>query len=161
MFKQYVLFIALLVSSALAGAHSFDAGSLHIDHPWSRELPPNAPTAPAYFVVHNNGQQPDKLMSVRTPVAGRAELHEHVHQGDMMKMQKVDSVVIPAGDQAVFAPSGYHVMLFDLKQPLRDGDRFPLTLHFEHAGDLPVEVTVQRDAPASSDGMNHGDHHKH
>ncbi|GGJ97635.1 copper chaperone PCu(A)C [Pseudomonas matsuisoli] len=160
MFKKYALLAALLATTALAHAHAFDAGDLHIDHPWSRELPPNAPTAPAYFVVHNKGSEPDRLLAVETAIAGRAELHEHVHAGDMMKMQKVDSVVIPAGGEITFAPSGYHVMLFDLKQPLRSGDRFPLTLHFERAGDVPVDVAVQRDAP-SADGRGNGAHAEH
>ena len=161
MFKKYVLLAALLATSSFAHAHAFDAGNLHIDHPWSRELPPNAPTAPAYFTVHNKGAEADRLLAVDTPAAGRAELHEHSQHGDMMKMQKVDSVTIPAGEQTAFAPSGYHVMMFDLKQPLRDGDRFPLTLHFEHGGDVQVEVVVQRDAPASGGDAGHGAHHGH
>lgn len=147
MLKKALLLAAFAAGPAVALAHSYDAGSLHIDHPWSRELPPNAPTAPAYFVVHNGGHEADRLLSVETPAAARAELHEHVHSGDMMKMQRVDTVAIPADGEVAFAPSGYHVMLFDLKQPLRAGDRFPLTLHFEQAGDVSVDVVVQRDAP--------------
>ncbi|WP_462379672.1 copper chaperone PCu(A)C [Pseudomonas sp. Marseille-QA0892] len=160
MLKKVLLLVALAAGPSIAFAHSYDAGSLHIGHPWSRELPPNGPTAPAYFVVHNNGREADRLVSVDTPVAARAELHEHVHSGDMMKMQKVETVTIPASGEVPFAPSGYHVMLFDLKQPLRAGDRFPMTLHFEHAGDVSVEVLVQRDAPKSQGGHAEG-HHMH
>ena len=134
---------------SFANAHEYAVGELHIAHPWSMELPPNAPTVAAYFVVHNNGKNPDRLLSVDTPVAGKAELHEHQHQNGLMKMQQVQSVDIPAGGEVAFAPMGYHVMLLGLKDKstLVDGQRFPLTLHFEKAGDVTVEVAVQKHAP--------------
>ncbi|TBU78607.1 hypothetical protein DNK06_03995 [Pseudomonas daroniae] len=153
--KKIALTTALLAASLLATAHEYDAGELHIDHPWSREMPPVAPTAAAYFVVHNKGDQDDRLLAIETPVAGKAEIHEHAHVGGMMKMQQVPNVVIPAGGEVKFAPMGYHVMLFDLKQQARDGDRFPLTLTFEKAGQVQVEVAVQKDEPAAAE------HHQH
>ncbi|MCY1267821.1 Copper chaperone PCu(A)C [compost metagenome] len=154
-----LLLAALLTPAWYVAAHEYDAGDLHIEHPWSREMPPTAPTAAAYFVVHNKGQAADRLLGVDTPAAGKAELHEHVHVGELMKMQPVqDGVAIPAGGAATFAPGGYHVMLFDLKQQYRDGQRFPLTLHFEKAGDVQVEVAVQKQAPATD---AHADHSAH
>ncbi|MCY1557377.1 Copper chaperone PCu(A)C [compost metagenome] len=110
-------------------------------------MPPVAPTAAAYFVVHNQGQEADRLLSVQTPVAGKAELHEHVHSDGVMKMQRVQDVAIPAGGEVEFAPMGYHVMLFNLQQQAKDGERFPLTLTFEKAGKVEVEVAVHKDAP--------------
>jgi copper(I)-binding protein len=70
-------------------------------------------------------------------------------QGDLMKMQHVPSVDIPAGGDVTFAPMAYHVMLLNLKDRslLSDGKRFPVTLHFEKAGDVTVEVAVQKQAP--------------
>ncbi|KIP98525.1 MULTISPECIES: copper chaperone PCu(A)C [Pseudomonas] len=156
--KKIVLAAALLGTSLLANAHQYDAGELHIDHPWSREMPPVAPTAAAYFVVHNKGAQDDRLLSVETPVAGKAEIHEHAHVGGMMKMQQVQSVVIPAGGEVKFAPMGYHVMLFNLKQQAKSGERFPLTLTFEKAGQVQVEVAVQKDEPAAEGGHDHKGH---
>lgn len=153
--KKIALAAALLATSLLATAHEYEAGELHIDHPWSREMPPVAPTAAAYFVVHNKGDQDDRLLAIETPVAGKAEIHEHAHVGGMMKMQQVPNVVIPAGGEVKFAPMGYHVMLFDLKQQAKDGDRFPLTLTFEKAGQVQVEVAVQKDEPAAAE------HHQH
>lgn len=153
--KKIALTAALLAASLLATAHEYEAGELHIDHPWSREMPPVAPTAAAYFVVHNKGDQDDRLLAVETPVAGKAEIHEHAHVGGLMKMQQVLNVVIPAGGEVKFAPMGYHVMLFNLKQQARDGDRFPLTLTFEKAGQVQVEVAVQKDEPAAAE------HHQH
>ncbi|WP_068828537.1 copper chaperone PCu(A)C [Pseudomonas sp. BMS12] len=146
---KFLLIAGLLASPLLAQAHEYDAGKIHIDHPWSREMPPSAPNAAAYFVLHNKGNSADRLTSASTPVAEKAELHQHIHQDGLMKMQQVQTVDVPAGGEVQFAPMGYHVMLFGLKQQLKDGERFPLTLHFDKAGDVQVEVAVQKDAPAA------------
>ena len=146
--KKALLLATLLGTSLLAGAHEYSAGELHIEHPWSREMPPVAPTAAAYFVVHNKGVQADRLLAVQTPVAGKAEMHEHVHADGVMKMQQVQSVEVPAGGEVRFEPMGYHVMLFNLGQQAREGERFPLTLTFEKAGEVELEVAVHKDAPA-------------
>ncbi|WP_137820356.1 copper chaperone PCu(A)C [Pseudomonas sp. 2FG] len=143
-----LLLSALLTCAWGAPAHEYQAGDLRIEHPWSREMPANAPTAAAYFVVHNQGTSAERLLGADTPAAGKAELHEHLHQNGLMKMQHVPSVTIPAGGETTFAPMGYHLMLFNLKRQLRDGERFPLTLHFERTGDVTVEVAVQKEAPA-------------
>ena len=156
--KKLALTAALLATSLLANAHQYEVGQLHIDHPWSREMPPVAPTAAAYFVVHNKGDADDRLLTVETPVASKAEIHEHAHVGGMMKMQQVQNVVIPAGGEVKFAPMGYHVMLFNLKQQAQAGDRFPLTLTFEKAGPVTVEVAVQKDEPAAEGGHEHKGH---
>ena len=146
--KKTLLIAALLSPSLFANAHEYTVGELHIAHPWSREMPPVAPTAAAYFVVHNKGAEADRLLSVSTPHAGKAELHEHIHADGVMKMQQVENVTIPAGGEVKFEPMGYHVMMFNLKQQAKDGERFPLTLTFENAGKVDVEVAVQKDTTA-------------
>ncbi|PWB32955.1 copper resistance protein CopZ [Pseudomonas sp. SDI] len=149
MFKNALLLAALCLPATFANAHEFTQGELHIAHPWSQELPPNAPNVAAYFVVHNNGTADDRLLGVDSPITDRAELHEHVHKDGLMKMQQVPSVVVPAGKDLVFAPGAYHVMLMQPKDRslLSDGKHFPLTLHFEKAGDVTVDVAVQKQAP--------------
>jgi copper(I)-binding protein len=156
--KKTLLIAALLSPSLFANAHDYSVGNLHIEHPWSRAMPPVAPTAAAYFVVHNKGSDADRLLSASTPVAGKAELHEHIHADGLMKMQQVQGVEIPAGGEVKFEPMGYHVMLFNLKQQAKDGERFPLTLTFEKAGAVEVEIAVQADAPESAD---HAEKHHH
>jgi len=156
--KKTLLIAALLSPSLFANAHDYSVGNLHIEHPWSRAMPPVAPTAAAYFVVHNKGSDADRLLSASTPVAGKAELHEHIHAAGLMKMQQVQNVAIPAGGEVKFEPMGYHVMLFNLKQQAKDGERFPLTLTFEKAGAVEVEIAVQADAPVSAD---HAEKHHH
>lgn len=147
--RKILLATALLAGSLQIAAHDQAAGHLDIRQPWSREMPPVAPTAAAYFVVHNKGAA-DRLIEVRTPVANKAEFHEHVQVDDgVMKMQRVQAVEIPAGGEVRFEPMGYHVMLFGLKQQARDGERFPLTLTFEKAGVIELDVAVQKEPPAA------------
>jgi copper(I)-binding protein len=139
--------VLLALFSPPAFAHDYSVGELHIDHPWSRALPPTAPNGAAYFVVHNKGTEGDRLLGASTPLAATVELHTHVHLGDVMKMQKVDSVGVPANGEARFEPGSNHVMLFGLKQPLVSGERFPLTLEFEKAGKVEVEVAIEAEPP--------------
>jgi copper(I)-binding protein len=149
MLNKLIVLAALLLPACFANAHEYKVGELEIAHPWSQELPPNAPTVAAYFVIQNSGKTADRLVSVDSPIAGEAQLHEHVMQGDLMKMQQVPSVDVPAGGNVTFAPMAYHVMLVNLKDRslLSDGKRFPLTMHFEKAGDVTVEVSVQKKPP--------------
>ena len=149
MLNKLIVLAALLLPACFANAHEYKAGELEIAHPWSQELPPNAPNVAVYFIIHNSGKTADRLISVDSPIAGEAQLHEHVMQGDVMKMQHVPNVQIPAGGEVTFAPMAYHVMLLNLKDRslLSDGKRFPLTMHFEKAGDVQVEVAVEKQAP--------------
>ncbi|MFY0729106.1 copper chaperone PCu(A)C [Pseudomonas sp. NFX15] len=157
MLNKLIVLAALLLPACFANAHEYKVGALEIAHPWSQELPPNAPTVAAYFVIDNEGKAADRLLSVDTPIAGEAQLHEHVMQGDVMKMQHVPSVEVPAGGEVTFAPMAYHVMLLNLKDRslLVDGKRFPMTLHFEKAGDVTVEVAVQKQAPDAMQAHKH------
>jgi copper(I)-binding protein len=151
MLKSLLLATFLLLPTGFACAEEYSVGDVNIARPWSMELPPNAPTIAAYFQIHNSGRQPDRLLGADTPIAGKAQLHEHVHANAMMKMQQVPGVDIPAGGDALFAPMGYHVMLLDLadKPALVEGKRFPLNLHFENAGDVTVQVEVLKQPPTS------------
>lgn len=151
------LSLAALLACALPSfAHDYKVGELTIDHPWSRELPPNAPAGAAYFTLHNQGSQADRLIGASTPRAQKSELHTHVHQGGLMKMQQIPAVDIPAQGEAVFQPGGNHVMLFGLDQPLKAGEQFPLTLEFEKAGKVEVQVKVE-----SADYKGDHEHGKH
>ncbi|SDS18503.1 copper chaperone PCu(A)C [Pseudomonas oryzae] len=158
------LSLAALFAVALPGfAHDYQVGELTIDHPWSRELPPNAPAGAAYFTLKNAGAA-DRLLGASTPRAQKSELHTHVHQDGLMKMQRISAVDVPAQGEVTFQPGGNHVMLFGLDKPLKAGDEFPLTLEFEKAGKVEVQVQVE-----SADGhgmghqmpMDHGSHQGH
>ncbi len=95
-------------------------------------------------------------MGAKTSVAKAAELHEHVMKGDVMEMRKVQGgVAVAKGATVKFAPGGLHVMLFGLMQKLEAGQSFPMTLTFEKAGDVPVEVKVETGRASAGNHQNH------
>ncbi len=126
-----------------AVAHDYKAGELSIDHPWSRELPVDLPGAAAYFTLHNHGSQPDRLLSVSTPRAHKADLHFQAAGSSPADMKHMGAVEIPAHGEVTFSPGANHVMLSGVEPPLKAGEHFPMTLQFEKAGKVEVEVEVK------------------
>lgn len=145
--------LALLATAATGGASAqdFKKGAIMIDHPWARATIPNRPGA-AYVKLSNMGGEADRLVAAATAAAGRAELHTHIMDGDVMKMRRIEAIEVPAGGGVALEPGGHHIMLFDLAAPLKEGASFPMTLTFEKAGAVEVTVTVQ--AMGSSGGMS-------
>lgn len=141
-------FCALLLAGPVL-AHDYQVGALHIAHPWARPLPPVVPSGAAYLQIENRGSNQEILVAAHSPIAEKVEVHEHVHLDGLMKMQKVDQLAIPPGDEVVFEPGGYHFMMFGLKQPLEAGGRFPLTLVFADAGSIEVQVMIEEEPPGS------------
>jgi hypothetical protein len=130
-----------------------------IDDPWARATPGRSGNGAAYFKVTNHGKAADRVVAAVSPVARRAELHAHIKEGGVMRMRKVAGVDLAPGASAVFEPGGYHVMLMGLKEPLKQGARFPLTLRFEKAGDIDVTVTVGAIGAMGPHGAHPGGHH--
>lgn len=104
-------------------------------------------TSAAYFIIINDGDQPDALVGAAADVAEKVELHETHMEGDVARMRPVARVEIPARGQVEFRPRGLHVMLIGLKQDLRAGDTFTLTLRFERSGEIQVPVVVKEPSP--------------
>jgi copper(I)-binding protein len=109
---------------------------------WSRATAPGTPVGVAYFEIVNLGG-PDALLHIETPVAREVQMHSMATVGGLMQMRPVLSVDVPARGRVRFEPSGLHAMLIDLVRPLKKGDRFELTLAFQHAGQVRVEAIVQ------------------
>jgi hypothetical protein len=149
-----VLLIAGLASSS-AFAHEFKLGTLTIGHPWARASAGPVRNGAAYLTVHNAGAA-DSLVAVSGDVAKRVELHTHLMEGDVMKMRRVEALEVPAGGMAALEPGGIHVMLIGLAQPLKEGERFPLTLTFRDAGEVTVEVKVEAVGSMGPAGADHG-----
>jgi len=108
---------------------------------WARATLGTATTGAVYVTITDNGS-PDRLTGFSTPVAGTAQLHEMKTVNGVMRMREVASIPLQTGKPVTLAPGGYHVMLTRLKQPLKEGDTFPLTLTFEHAAPITVQVKV-------------------
>lgn len=138
---------ALCAAMGAALAHDFKAGELRIDHPYATPSVPGLKTGAVYFrTLRNPGAQADRLLSATTPVAARVEIHQMRMGGDVMRMRAVPALALPARSELRLRhgmPNGHHLMLFELKAPLQDGERFPLTLRFERAGEREVMVWVQ------------------
>ncbi|MFP9001657.1 copper chaperone PCu(A)C, partial [Pseudomonas aeruginosa] len=107
---------ALLAVSAFAQAHEYNAGQLHIEHPWALALPPTSPNGAAYFVVQNHGKENDTLLGADTPRAASAGVHENVPKNDIWSRQKVDGDDVAPGKDMRLATGGDHLMPMDLKQ---------------------------------------------
>lgn len=130
-----------------AGAEDFKAGSLTIEAPWARPSVGDSKNTAAYMKIENAGDAPDTLVSAAADVSGHVMLHESRMEGDVMKMVHLsDGIAVPAHGSAELKPLGLHVMLIGLKEPLKAGTSFPMTLHFEKQGDVPITVTVGKDA---------------
>lgn len=140
-----------------AAAAQQATSELVVSQAWSRAMPPSAPTGAVYFILENRGEQAQRLVAAQTPRATKTELHTHVREGELMKMQQIDSLQVPAAGTLEFKPGGNHLMLFGLKQPLVAGESFPVTLHFESGAEITTEVSIEEDAPAAS-GAAHGHH---
>ncbi len=147
--------LAALIAADLQ-AHEFKAGDLTIDHPWARETAASQANGAAYFVVKNPGTTADRLTGASAEIAKRAELHTHLMEDNVMKMRQVEFLEIPAEGEARVEPGGFHVMLLGLKSPLVEGERFPLTLEFEQAGTVEVDVAIEDiTGPADAEHANH------
>lgn len=161
MIRSTLVFSLVLFSTcSLAGG----APTVHVNGAWSRALPPVASTGAVYMSIENRSSSPERLIGVSTSIAQRAEIHEHIHTEGVMRMQRVDDVVIEPGQSVAFAPGAHHIMLFDLQQPLVDGEQYPITLRFENAGEVQANVDVLTDAPAEAhhhEQMPAGTEHHH
>ena len=136
--------LALLV--AAASAHEYTIGSIEIGHPWTRPTPPGAPTAAGYMTLTNNDTKDDRLVSAETDLAAVTELHRSEMVDGVMRMRaQPEGLVLPAGETVRLEPGGYHLMLIDVERPFAAGERIPVTLTFESAGTVTVELSV--DAP--------------
>ena len=151
------LLSAAFLLSTPAFAHDYKVGDIRIDHPWTRATPPGADVAGGYMVLANDGGQADRLVGGSSPAAERVEFHSTQIANDVMQMREApDGVEIPAGGETAFEPGGYHLMLVGLTAPLVEGERVPVTLDFEKAGSVEVELAV--DAMGSGGSQDHSGH---
>lgn len=158
-FAAGILTLAIFAGSPATGQTPSGA-NIEVVGPWARATAATAKTGAAYMILRNEGGAADRLLSASSPAAGRVELHTHVKDGEVMRMRKVDTIALNARGSATLAPGGLHVMLFDLKAPLKEGTTFRLTLRFERAGEVAAEVAV-RSATAGGPGHAAGGHGRH
>ena len=130
-----------MTAAAMAMAKDVRVGSLALSGGWARATPKGAPTGAGYVTITNHGSTADRLTGVATPVAERAEIHTMSMIDGVMKMKKLDGgVQIPAGETVMLKPGGVHLMFIGLGAPVPEGAKVAVTLTFEHAGDVTLEL---------------------
>ncbi|MFH5924653.1 copper chaperone PCu(A)C [Roseomonas xinghualingensis] len=125
-----------------------------VEQPWARAALQGG-TGGAFLTLRNTGSQPDRLISASTPLARSTEIHETVRDGDVMRMRPVPALEVPPGGTVTLRPGGAHVMMMGLTQALRPGTTLPLTLTFERAGTVQVQVAVQAAGAARPAAHHH------
>jgi periplasmic copper chaperone A len=149
------------LANAPARAEDVKAGDLVITQPWTRATPGGAKTGGGFLTIENKGSAPDKLISASADVAGKVEVHQMTMSDGVMKMRPVESgLTIEPGKTVKLAPGGYHLMMMDLKNPLKQGEKLPVTLQFEKAGKVTVTLDVEGVGAKGPEGAGGMEMHK-
>ena len=140
-FSQFAIAAALALAAVPALAQS---SSIQVDKPWAQATPSGAKTGAVYMTINNSSSAADRLTGASSNVASTLQIHEMKVVDGVMKMRQIPGgLAVPANGAVVLKPGSYHVMLIGLKNPLKAGDSFPLTLTFEKAGNVSITVPVQ------------------
>lgn len=157
--RVWLFALALAAASAsYAAAHEFEVGGLTIEHPFLRATPPAVQTGAGYMTILNNGVEPDRLISIETPVAANVEFHQTSIADGIARMQPLpQGFIVPAGGSVVIGREGTHAMLVGLTGPLVEGAEIEGTLVFEQAGRVPIVFQVEPiGTPTEGHGGDHG-----
>jgi len=147
---------ATLIAAPLA-AHEFKQGDLSIAHPWTRQTAAGQSVGGGFTTITNGGKANDRLLDASSPAAARVELHDMTMDGGVMRMRPVvGGLAVPAGGALALQPGGQHLMLMGLKAPLELGALVPVTLRFERAGTVTVQLKVE--AVTYGAGGDHAGH---
>lgn len=144
MWKVFAI-LSLSAILVLTGCAQQSTGpQIKIEDAWARPSAGAEMNGAIYFRIVNDGKEADKLISADTPSAQAAEVHESMADDNgVMSMKPRENVEVSAGEEVEFKPGGLHIMLVNLKQPLTVGDEVQLTLHFEKAGEIQLNVKVR------------------
>lgn len=146
-----LIFVLILFTAFSAQAQ------VQIEKPWARATAPGASVAGGYMLIRNQGAAGDRLVGASSPVSAKVELHVHLNDNGVMKMREVPGYDVPAKGVFELKPGGAHLMFTDIKRAFKEGEKLPVKLKFEKAGEVSTELLVGRlgeSAPSSG-------HHKH
>jgi copper(I)-binding protein len=116
---------------------------IEVDGAWSRATAPGAKVAAGYMTLRNKGAAPDRLLGASSPAAARVETHIVEKQGDVVRMREVKGYDVPARGSFELKPGGPHLMFVDIRQPLKEGERVPVLLRFQNAGEVRADLEVR------------------
>ncbi len=158
-----IVLLALIVGSQ-ARAQTSTPGKVLVENAWARATPGGAKTGAAYMTLVNAGAAADRLLGATTSVADKVQFHKDAEENGVSRMRQLQAVELGPGTTTVFKPGVMHIMLVGLKQPLKEGQTFPLALEFEKAGKVEVTVPVAKIGamePGSAHPAAHGADHMH
>jgi len=154
--KRYLAAVtfALAISNIVAPTRAAEPApqAVTVSAAWARATPPGMSVAAVYLTLAG-GSTADRLVGAATPRAAMAQIHVVSEAEGMARMRQTEGVDVPARKSVALAPQGTHIMLMDLPRPLVAGERFPLTLQFEHAGKIAISVEVR--APGAAPPAAH------
>ena len=133
---KFVAFMLVFVASSAWA-------QVEIEKPWIRASAPGAKTAAGYMTLRNKSPQPDRLVGGASELAAKVETHVHIRDGEILRMREVKGYDIPARGSFELKPGGAHLMLVEIKRPLKEGEKVPLVLRFQNAGEVRIELEVR------------------
>jgi copper(I)-binding protein len=147
--RSFVAVAALLLAAPAAGAQT-----VTVEQPWARATAPQAQAGAVYATL--TAATADRLTGASTPVAASVQVHENIHDNGVVRMRELEGgLPLEPGKPVTLAPGGYHLMLIGLKQQLKPGDSFPLTLSFANEPPVTVTVPVAAAGAAAAVPMDH------
>lgn len=148
--------LAFALAALVAGAaHAQPKSDVQVENARARATPPGAQVGGGYVLIRNKAAAADRLVGASSPASARMEMHEMAMEKDIMRMREVKGIDVPAKGTVELKPGGFHLMFMDLKAPLKAGDKVPVTLRFEKAGEVKAEFAVE------AMGASSGPQHKH
>ncbi len=157
--RLIVAALAILLTFSFAG--TVLAGDIKVKHAWARASIGTERPGVAYLMIYNDGAESDRLLGADTPVAKHAMVHESLMKDGVMKMRPAGDIEIAPGGKVMFEPGGLHLMLTFLQKKLVEGESFPLTLTFEQAGEVKVDVKIAGVAAKNAPNGHHEHHQDH
>ena len=120
------------------------AGEVTVDSPYVRAIPPGQTISAAFMTLKNTNDSPIDLLKASSDIAEHVELHEHIHDGGMMKMRQVDKISIAANSETTLKPGGYHIMLIGLKKAIKPSDIIDIKLSFSDGSETAIKAEVKK-----------------
>lgn len=166
--KKCHLFLLLLLFSQVSFvsfAQSQQVG-ITVEKSYVRASIPGSTISSAYMIITNNGEKAVTLLDASSSISPRVEIHQHTMVADLMRMRKRDAIIIKANERVILQPSGLHLMLFDVKKPLKPQHKVDLTLRFSDKKSVLMQVPVyspkqEKSAQEANEQLSTMQHHHH
>ncbi|NOH71585.1 copper chaperone PCu(A)C [Vibrio pectenicida] len=137
-------FKALILTSLALSPFAHACEDIMLSHTYARATPPNAATSAVFSEIMNHSDKDRVIVSAKTEAAGKVELHDVIKEGDIMKMRQVEQITIPAKSMIELKPGSLHIMLFNLKKPLTEGENIDVTLTFANGEKKVVTAPIKK-----------------